>query len=85
MSEFELSVTTTVPTQFLRIAPPPDEQFLPSSALGIAPVNIKTANSTVPNVASAGMRRHQEAITSGIKPGPAGRPPGLVPPLSNRT
>jgi hypothetical protein len=43
-AEFEITVTTTVPTQFLNMGGV-DTEFVPSHILGIAPVNVNSANS----------------------------------------
>jgi hypothetical protein len=45
-SEFEINVVTTVPTQFVTVGGNA-QQFLPSSTIGIAPVNVNAANSTL--------------------------------------
>jgi hypothetical protein len=45
-SEFEINVVTTVPTQFVTVGGNA-QQFLPSSTIGIAPVNVSAANSTL--------------------------------------
>jgi hypothetical protein len=41
--EFEITITTLVPTQFLNVGGA-DTEYPPSSVLGIAPVNVKSAN-----------------------------------------
>ncbi len=45
-SEFEITVTTTVPTQFLTVGGNPTE-FPPSMTIGVAPVNVNAANSVL--------------------------------------
>ncbi len=66
-SEFEITVTTTVPTQFLTIAGTP-QQFLPSSVIGVAPVNVSAANSTL----------EVKLLDAANNDRLAGPPPGLI-------
>src|SRR5262249_23984587 len=44
-SEFEITVTSTAPVQFVKIGALAPMEFKPSSALGVAPVNVSAANS----------------------------------------
>jgi large repetitive protein len=46
-SEFEITVTTLVPTQFLAIGPGAPSEFPPSMTIGVAPVNVSAANSVL--------------------------------------
>ena len=46
-SEFEITVTTLVPTQFISVSGAAPAEFPPSMVLGVAPVNVPNANSAL--------------------------------------
>jgi hypothetical protein len=72
ISEFEITVTTTIPTQTMSIGGAADTDHPPSSVIGVAPVGVGAANTRlVLNLKDAANAEHLGALIADINEGGA--------------